>query len=95
MIIKGKSTITSLGEWELLAGPKRANQWTPERSAYEVARKWLSVQAPALPRQITDALGRHPAFGTFSEWTAEPEALGDHTNPPIGGHLKVATKRTR
>jgi len=74
VIKKNGVVISTLAQWEELAGPKREHQWSPERSAYETARTWLSVQPPALPRQITAALLTNSAFGAVTAWTAEPEA---------------------
>ena len=66
-------TIRTLDEWEKIAGPKRDDQWSPDRSAMEVARAWLSVASPILPADVAAALASNPAFGTVTRWTGEPE----------------------
>ncbi len=73
MIKKGDKTIATLTEWQKYGGPKHASQWVPERSAFEAAREWLGVRAPALPEGIAAALRTNNAFGTVTRWTAEPE----------------------
>jgi len=73
-VIKRGQPIRSLDEWALLAGPRRADQWEPGRSAMEAARSWLAVTGPVLPVQIATALARNSAFGPVVEWSAEPEA---------------------
>lgn len=74
MIHKNSIPITSLAEWKALGGPKRASQWLPERSAFEVAREWLDVESPQLPRAVHEFLKSNAAFSEVNSWNAEPEA---------------------
>jgi len=73
-IFKTQTEITSLQEWERLAGPKRPDQWDDGRSAKEAARAWLQGGGIELPAEVSAALGAHPAFGAVRSWEAEPEA---------------------
>jgi hypothetical protein len=51
-IEKGGRSISTLGDWEQLAPPKRSEQWTPGRSAYELARAWCGGGGPAIPSEL-------------------------------------------
>ncbi len=73
-IIKDTRTLTTLDEWKRFAGPKRSDQWKPNRSAMEVARAWLEGNSMELPPEVASALWTHPSFGPVQSWTAEPEA---------------------
>ncbi|HOC01828.1 MAG TPA: hypothetical protein PKM43_24145 [Verrucomicrobiota bacterium] len=73
-ISKDKNAITSLDDWELLAGPKRPAQWADGRSAKEAARAWLEGGGNILPAEVQAALAAHRAFGPVLSWWAEPEA---------------------
>ncbi len=73
MIKKGDKTIATLTDWQKHGGPKHASQWVPERSAFEAAREWLGVRSPMLPQGIATALNSNDAFGTVTQWKAEPE----------------------
>jgi hypothetical protein len=73
MITKDGQPIRDLADWEERAGPKRACQWQPNRSAMECARTWLSVTPPSFPAEIAEAFDSHPDFGRVTHWAAEPE----------------------
>jgi hypothetical protein len=72
-ITKSGVPLTSLTEWQKLAGPKSANAWVDGRSAKEAARAWLEGSGRDLPLEVSSALAKHPAFGTVEKWDAEPE----------------------
>jgi Domain of unknown function (DUF6946) len=72
-ISKDGIPLTSLADWECLAGPRRSNQWVDHRSAKEAARAWLEGGID-LPREIHSLLTQHSAFGPVLDWQAEPEA---------------------
>lgn len=72
-IIKGTRALTTIEEWEKVAGPKSAGQWKPERSAMEAARAWLEGKGVELPAEVAGVLAAHPAFGPVQTWEAEPE----------------------
>jgi hypothetical protein len=73
-IFKGNTPLTTLTEWEKLAGPKSANQWVDGRSAKEAARAWLEGGGTVLPPEVAAVLEAHPSFGPVQSWKAEPEA---------------------
>lgn len=73
-LTKDGKPVVDLDDWERRAGPKRRDQWVDDRSAKELARCWLAVTGPALPREIEATLASHPAFGRVCAWEAEPEA---------------------
>ncbi len=66
--------ISSLGEWEQLAGPKSKGQWVDGRSAKETARAWLEGGGERLPDEVIAALATNSYFGEVLSWQAEPEA---------------------
>ena len=72
-IAKNGTPITSLEEWETLAGPERTDQWVDGRRAKEAARAWLEAEGGALPKEIATLLKRHDAFGPVLSWSAEPQ----------------------
>lgn len=75
MIKKENQVLTSLEEWERLAGPKSAVQWQDYRSAKECARAWLErSDSTRIPEELERVLTGHPDFGTIREWDAEPES---------------------
>lgn len=73
-IIKGKTEIATLKDWEEFAGPKAKNQWADNHSAKAVARAWLEGGGIRLPKEVADVLGNHRDFGEVMRWSAEPEA---------------------
>jgi hypothetical protein len=73
-LFKGKQEIGSLADWMRLAGPKRSDQWVPDRSAMEVARAWLHDGGKTFPSAVVRILEGHPDFGAVLDWWAEPEA---------------------
>lgn len=74
MLQKSGFSLTTIEQWEVRAGPKRAGQWKDGRSAKESAKAWIASQ-PFIPTEILDCLQSHPDFGTLKEWHAEPESL--------------------
>lgn len=92
MIVKEGREIRTLDAWRDLAGPKRADQWSSDRSALEAARTWLAVASPTLPSEVAAALASHSAFGTVTGWQAEPEArltFDQHRGEPRNSDLLV------
>lgn len=76
MIKKRNQVLTSLEDWERLAGPKSAVQWQDYRSAKECARAWLERNdSTRIPEELERVLTSHPDFGAIREWEAEPESL--------------------
>lgn len=73
-ISKDGVSLTDLGLWEELGGPKRKSQWVAGRSAMEVARAWIDASAVGrMPAEVEAALAAHLAFGPVLEWRGEPE----------------------
>jgi hypothetical protein len=94
-ISKDGIPITSLADWERLAGPKRHNMWVDGRSAKEVARAWLEGGGTHLPHDVASLLDNHPDFGPVLEWNAEPEArlrFDDFPGEPRNSDLVVYAK---
>jgi len=73
-ISKHDQEISTLEDWKRLAGPKREDQWVDGRSAAEVARAWLESAPSSMPKEVTNTLNSHNAFGQIHTWWAEPEA---------------------
>jgi hypothetical protein len=73
MIQKKGCPISCLDDWARLGGPKAASQWQEGRSAMELARSWLGVGSPTIPREIAEALSTNAEFGPVIQWSAEPE----------------------
>lgn len=93
-IWKGTVPITNLGDWRVLAKPKRDYQWAQHRSAMEVGRAWLTTDE-ALPAEVVAALASHPDFGQVLAWSAEPEvrlAFDDIAGEPRNTDLLVEVR---
>lgn len=73
-IIKDRTELRLLDDWERLAGPKSSSQWVDGRSAKEAARAWLEGHGATLPLEVANVFTAHPAFGPINAWEAEPEA---------------------
>lgn len=89
-ISKNGIPLTSLSDWEDLAGPKSPTHWADDRSAKEAARAWLEG-AP----EVQSLLSEHPTFGPVLEWHAEPEArlpFDDFAGEPRNSDLVVYAK---
>ena len=75
MIKKNNVEITSIEDWEKLAGPKDAKQWKEFRSAMESAKSWFTNQVAQTPVEIVSAISGHADFESFEVTEVEPEAL--------------------
>ncbi len=56
--LKNGQPITSVCDWESLAGPKADYQWAKGGSAFELAEAWCGSGTPAMPdalRQLLDS----------------------------------------
>lgn len=73
MLSKHGIPLSDLADWEMRAGPKKASQWKPGRSALEVARAWLASASTGMPSEILATLATNSAFGPVLRWEAEPE----------------------
>lgn len=94
---KNGEPIRSLEEWKKLAPPRSDIQWTPERSAMETARAWLSVTSPRLPLAVESVLESHPDFEPCLEWSGEPEARlpFDELGEPRNSDLLLVCRDSR
>jgi hypothetical protein len=63
--------IRDLDEWAQLAAPASYKHWKPFRSAYELARAWISGEAPAVVRRALDG---NPNLTGFDAQRAIAEA---------------------
>lgn len=94
-IVKAEHIISTLREWEILAGPKSSDQWVDGRSAKEVARAWLAGSGKRLPEEVENALKGNKNYGPTQSWIAEPEAKlrfdgfsGETRNSDLAVHVK-------
>ena len=64
-IEKDKQAITSLATWQQFAGPKSPEQWVEGRSAFELARAWLSSDPPGMILCMNMILSFHSRTATL------------------------------
>jgi hypothetical protein len=72
-IVKDTHEITCVEDWAKFAPPKRANQWTPGRSAYELARAWCGGSTVRIPAALTDLLENAPQTKSLRIESVTPE----------------------
>src|SRR5687767_14809306 len=71
----GEKPIGSVAEWEHLASPAgKDRQWVDDRSAKELALRWVSGE---LPEQVRSLLQSHVAFRDF----VPTQAWAEHKTP--------------